>query len=122
MTFKTRRYECPSCGSSVQDLRWDTDPVPQCSHGPMIETGLTTTLGRHRGVIDDQIEGGPRLFETFGDTPVWVESKSQWRREVERHQVVNVDRHDSDYYAKQRKMHQERLKDTGSPYEGERTA
>lgn len=63
-------------------------------------------------VIDDQLEGGARLFENFGHEPVWVESKSQWRREVAARNVVNVDRHDSAYYAKQRKMHDERLRDT----------
>jgi hypothetical protein len=71
--------------------------------------------GRYNvNVIDDQIEGGPRFFETFGHEPVWIGSKSEWRAAVDRYQVVNVDKHDSAYYAKQRRMHDERLRDTGA--------
>lgn len=67
-------------------------------------------------VIDDTIEGGPRFFETMGDQPVWIESKSQWRREVEARQLVHVDKHDRAYYRKRFKEHDEKLRDTGSPY------
>jgi hypothetical protein len=64
-------------------------------------------------VIDDQLEGGPRLFDTMGHDEVYIESKSQWKREVAARNLENVVRHDSAYYAKQRRMHDERLRDTG---------
>lgn len=117
MTFKERRYECQQCGADVRGLYWNYETPEPCEcGGTWAETGTVLTVGRHRGVIDDQIEGGPRMFETFGHEPVWIDSKSEWRRQVEKHNVVNVVRHDSAYYAKQRKMHDEKLRDTGSPY------
>jgi hypothetical protein len=76
------------------------------------------TLARNRGVIDDQLDGGARWCETMGHEPVWLDgTKSQWRREMEKRGLVNVVRHDSAYHAKQRKLHDERLRDTGSPYD-----
>lgn len=65
------------------------------------------------GVIDDQLEGGPRRFETMGDDAPYIESKSQWRREMEKRGLVNVERHDRDYYRRKFKEHDERLRDTG---------
>jgi len=71
-------------------------------------------LQRNRGVIDDQLEGGARWCETMGHKPVWLDgTKSQYRQMVEKHKVENVVRHDSAYYAKQRRMHDEMLRDTG---------
>ena len=95
---------CDKCGET---LRVGDFPFCKGGHGPY-----------NVNVIDDQIEGGPRFFENFGDTPVWIGSKSEWRAAVDRHQVVNVDRHDSAYFAKQRKMHDERIRDTGVTADG----
>jgi hypothetical protein len=64
-------------------------------------------------VIDDQIEGGPRFFDTMGPEDVWIESKSQWRREVEKRELIHVDRHDRHYYQTKFKQHDERLRDLG---------
>jgi hypothetical protein len=64
-------------------------------------------------VIDDQIEGGPRFFDTMGHEPVWIESKSQWRAEVAARQLVNVDKHDRAYYQRKFREHDEKLRDTG---------
>ena len=77
--------------------------------------------GGHKGgynisVIDDQLEGGPRRFATLGEDAPYIESKSQWRREVAARQLVHVDRHDRHYYRRTFKMHDEKLRDTGSPY------
>jgi hypothetical protein len=68
---------------------------------------------RSISVIDDQLEGGPRFFETMGPEPVWIESKSQWRAEVEARQLVLVDRHDRAYFDRRFREHDERLRDTG---------
>jgi hypothetical protein len=92
---------CDRCGQTLR-----VGDFPFCRNG--------SGHGRYNiNVIDDQIEGGPRFFENFGHEPVWIGSKSEWRAAVDRHQVVNVDKHDSAYYAKQRRMHDERLRDTG---------
>jgi hypothetical protein len=69
-------------------------------------------------VIDDQLEGGARWCETMGHEPVWLDgSKSQWRREVAARGLVNVDRHDAAYYARQRRLHDQELRDTGTTRE-----
>lgn len=95
---------CERCGAALQIGEW-----PFCPHGfPM--AGLS--------IIDDQIEGGPRFFETLGHDDVWIESKSQLKREMEARGLVNVVRHDASYYAKQRKMHDEMIRDTGYTPDG----
>lgn len=77
---------------------------PWCPHGyPM--AGLS--------IIDDQLEGGPRRFETMGDDAPYIESKSQWRREVDARGLVHVDKHDRDFYRRLFRQHDERLRDTG---------
>ncbi len=63
-------------------------------------------------VIDDALEGGPRVFETMGDEGVYIESKSQWRREVAARNLEHVDRHDRAYYQRQFREHDQRLRDT----------
>lgn len=118
MTFKERRYECQGCGEAVKGLYWDhQQPDPCVCGGTWAETGLLTTMSRHTGVIDDQLEGGARWCETMGHEPVWLDgTKSQWRREVERHQVVNTVRHDDAYYARHRRQHLEQLRDEKRAY------
>lgn len=34
-------------------------------------------------IIDDQLEGGPQWIENLGHEPVWVEDKSQLKRELD---------------------------------------
>jgi hypothetical protein len=108
--FKEWSYECTACGEKQKHLHWSVDAPPLCACGGRLGP-YSVVATRNRGVIDDQIEGGPRFFETMGHEPVWIESKSQWKREVDKRQLVNVVRHDSAYYAKQRKMHDEKLRD-----------
>lgn len=110
--FKRRAWFCPQCDRKAEALAWDDDPVPVCAEHrvPMREGDVRVEAV---SVIDDQIEGGPRFFETLGHEPVWIESKSQLRREAEKRGLENIVRHDSAYYAKQRKMHDEYLRDTG---------
>lgn len=73
-------------------------------------------------VIDDQLEGGARWCETLGHQPVWLDgTKSQWKREIEKHNVVCVgDRKPASYFAKHRKMQDECIRDTGVTLDGHR--
>ena len=86
--------------------------------GTVLEVGdFPFCKGGHKGgwnvsVIDDQLEGGPRFFDTMGHDDVWIESKSQWRREVAARQLEHVDRHDRAYYMRQFRRHDEELRDT----------
>jgi hypothetical protein len=90
---------CGSCGAEMQIGEW-----PFCPHGfPMV--GLS--------VIDDQIDGGPRHFETMGHDAPFISTKSEWRREVANRGLTNVVKHDSAYYAKQRKLLDEKRRDLG---------
>ena len=99
---------CQKCGKTLELGEW-----PFCggvnNHGFPI-AGIS--------IIDDQLEGGPRRFETMGDDEPYIESKSQWRREMQARGLMNVDRHDSAYYAKRRKMHDECIRDTGQTPDG----
>ena len=110
MIYTRRRYECPTCGASVTQLAWNTDPAPAC-HGAMVETDIRGVQAP--AVHDDQLEGGARWCETMADQPVWLDgTKSQWRRLCEQHQVRNVVRHDEGYYRRARQQHDEQLRDT----------
>ncbi len=91
---------CPACGQDYGVGEW-----PFCPHGVPL-AGLS--------IIDDQLEGGPRRFETMGDDEPYVESKSQWKREVEARNLVHVDRHDRDYYRRRFRYHDEELRDIGT--------
>ena len=94
---------CDACQREIQIGEW-----PFCPHGYPIGSCLS--------IIDDQIEGGPRFFDTMGHEDVWIESKSQWKREVAARNLENVVRHDSDYYRRQRRQHDEWLRDTGQKH------
>lgn len=91
--------QCASCGNTLQVGEW-----PWCPHGRPL-SGLA--------IIDDQLEGGPRRFETMGDDAPYLETKSQWRREIAARGLIHVDRHDRAYHQKKFKEHDERLRDTG---------
>ena len=89
---------CDKCGELVTVGEW-----PFCPHG-------TPNVS----VINDELEGGPRWFDTMGHEPVYIASKSQWKREVDARQLVNVDKHDRAYYQRKFREHDERIRDTGS--------
>jgi hypothetical protein len=97
---------CPTCGKQLALGEW-----PFCggrnNHGFPLH-GVS--------IQDDQLEGGPRWFETLGHDPVFIESKSQLKREADARGLENVVRHDDHYYRTRRKWHDEKLRDTGSPY------
>jgi hypothetical protein len=89
---------CQTCGHDYVVGEW-----PWCPHGvPNV------------GVIDDQLEGGPRRFETMGDDAPFLSTKSEWRREVEARGLVHVDRHDRAYYDRRFRLHDQELRDTGT--------
>jgi hypothetical protein len=115
--FKERFYQCAQCANRTSKFAWDYEPLPEC-HGQMVETGHVLSALRNSGVIDDQLEGGPRVFENMGHEGVYIESKSQWRREMEKRGLVNVVRHDDSYYRKQRKMQMESIRDAGKTLDG----
>jgi hypothetical protein len=110
MIFKEWSYECTACGEKQKHLHWSVDAPPLCACGGRLEP-YSVVATRNRGVIDDQIEGGPRFFENFGHEPVWIETKSDRRKAMEKYNVIDVNRHEDSYYRKQRKMHDEQLRD-----------
>lgn len=95
--------QCTACGKTLAVGEW-----PFCggrnAHGFPL-AGVA--------VIDDELEGGPRRFETMGDDAPFISSKSEWRREVAARGLIHNDRHDRDYYRRKFKEHDERLRDTG---------
>ena len=74
------------------------------NHGYPIGSGLA--------VIDDQLEGGARVFDVMEGEP-YIASKSQWRREMAARGLANYDRHDCAYYQRRLKRHDEERRDTG---------
>jgi hypothetical protein len=94
---------CEKCGKTLSAGEW-----PFCggrnNHGYPL-AGIS--------IIDDQLEGGPRRFETMGDDEPFISTKSEWRRQVAARNLEHVDRHDRDYYRRRFRRHEEELKDTG---------
>ncbi len=88
---------CTTCGHVLAISEW-----PFCPHGVPLSV---------IGIIDDQLEGGPRRFETMGHDAPFISSKSQWRREVAARGLVCVNRHDRAYLDKRLKMRDERRRD-----------
>lgn len=111
-TFKRRWYACSQCGTQKEAFAWDYDPLPEHCGVAMFETGHSAAITH--GVIDDQLEGGPRRFETLGHDAPYIESKSQLRREAEKRGLIPTgDRKPAEYFARQRRLHDEELRDLG---------
>lgn len=93
------KIRCDKCG-----VEYGIGDNPFCKggHGPY--------TSRH---FDDELPNGPYLCETLGHEAVYVTSKSHLRREAAARGLENVVRHDDHYYRRQRKQHDERLRDTG---------
>ena len=92
-------------------------PLDQGEHGQYLCPFEPRPCGL--AIIDDQLEGGPRRFETMGDDAPYIETKSQWKREAEARGLISVgDRKPASYFAKQRKLHDECIKDTGVTLDG----
>ena len=88
--------DCPKCGITLEVGMW-----PWCDHPRDVKPMI----------IDDQLEGGPRFFDTLGHEDVWIESKSQRQREMDKRGLIDCNRRESWYYAAHRKQHMERLRD-----------
>lgn len=112
MTYKLRYFTCHACGSAVSEWLWHyQEPAPCACGGYWIPTDSPHPAP---AVHDDQLEGGARWTEHMANTPVWLDgTKSQYRRLCAQHGVVNIVRHDDRYYARQRRRHDEELRDTG---------
>ena len=70
---------CPGCGEELQIGSW---PFCKDGHAPAVPQ-----------VIDDTLHGGPRWFDTMGHEDVWIETKSQWKREVAARGLIPVEKH-----------------------------
>lgn len=92
---------CAKCGAEVQIGEW-----PFCPHGFPLN-GIS--------VIDDTVIGG-KWCETLGHEPFFYTSKRELQKEAARRGLQNVVRHDDHYYATRRKWHDEKMRDTGTPY------
>ena len=114
--FKQRGFVCTACHAYHQGLYWDDQTPASCACAEGVwEPGYLRSVNGP-AVVDDQIEGGPRLFDTMGHEPVWIESKSQWKAEVAARELVHVDRHDRAYYDRKFRQHDEMLRDTGQKH------
>lgn len=91
---------CPKCGQA-----YGVGDYPFCKGGH----GRYTPM-----IIDDQLEGGPRRFETMGDDAPFLSTKSEWRREVAARGLIHADRHDRHYYDQKRRYHDQELRETGT--------
>lgn len=62
---------CEKCGKAIEVSEW-----PFCPHGFPARPGGVA-------MIDDQIPGGPRMFENLGPQEVYIDSRSTLKREME---------------------------------------
>lgn len=77
---------------------------PFCPHGRALGVNI----------ISDEFAEGPHWCETLGHERVWVESKSQLRREAEARGLTCVGgRKSDDYFCTARRLHDQELRDTG---------
>jgi hypothetical protein len=66
---------CERCGHALT-----IGDFPFCPHGRALPM-----------VIDDQIEGGPRFFETMDHDAPWIATKSDLKREMEKRNLRHAD-------------------------------
>jgi hypothetical protein len=71
---------CEVCNKELEAGDW-----PWCPHGRA-----------NFKVIDDQLPGGPRMFENLGDKEVYIETKSQLRAEIQARGLQPCVRHVGD--------------------------
>lgn len=87
-----KRYDqhCTACDWQDEILAepFTHPPCPKCGG----ETARYYPIGGTRHVISDEIIGG-KFIENLGPQPVWVESKSQLRREIAARGLVEKVQH-----------------------------
>lgn len=81
-------YECRICNRRfLAMVAWDAYVIP-CPCG---EPADRIYVGSAH-VIDDTLPGGPRYLHNLGDTPVWVETKTQYQQELAARGLVQLER------------------------------
>lgn len=69
-------HRCKACGKVFERLvKWD-EREAICACGGAAERIYLSTIAAQ----DDTLPGGPRLMHNLGDTPMWVETKTELRR------------------------------------------
>jgi len=83
-------YQCAVCGAVFEAVApWDQYRVACPSD---ICNGTAERIYNGAQVIDDALPGGARWMHNLGDTPVWVESKTQFREELATRGLVQAER------------------------------
>ena len=87
-------------------------PLSVGEHGHLLCPYEPRRAAHH--VVSDELPNGPYLCETLGHEGVWVTSKSHLRREAEARGLECVGgRKPDSYFAKQRRMLDEKRRDLG---------
>lgn len=81
-------YQCLACERIFERLtKWDEREV-SCDCGGT--ANRVYQMPAH--VIDDALPGGARWMHNLGDSPEWVETKTQFRQELARRGLVQEER------------------------------
>ena len=73
---------CEACGHEVFPGDW-----PFCN-----KAGGPHEKGGSANVIDDTLPGGARWLHNLGDSPVWCETKTQYKQELAVRGLVQAER------------------------------
>ena len=78
-----RRYDfaCPACNQQTLNHLCEPDEMPVCAKCGVVMARLWTETP---ATIDDTLPGGARWIENLGHDPVWVETKTQLKAELDR--------------------------------------
>lgn len=87
-----RKLECQTCHARSEDLVADGAQPSPCSCGGA-RTKPDPVAPKSPTVFSDVIWGGPQYVENFGDEPIFVETKSQYRALCAAHGFENRVRH-----------------------------
>ena len=88
--FKVRTFGCEACGQTVEALRWDYDPPPDCACGG----AMHETHARPKDtvqIITDDVPGGFVVENGFSQ-PTRFDSKSAHRKALEANGMRIADR------------------------------
>ena len=80
-------FQCGACQQEFERVvRWD-EREATCACG-----GLAQRVYRTARVQDDTLTGGPRYMHNLGDTPIWVETKTQLKQIMQERGLVPAER------------------------------